>query len=117
MAKAVKQDATTFNALDALKAATINGAKALNIQNKTGSLEIGKLADITAIDLSHIHCQPVYDPISQIVYTGRSDQITNVWSEGKLLVKNRELTTLDQTSIIKNAKNWADKIKAAQENQ
>ncbi len=112
-AKAVKQDATTLNALDALKAATINGAKALNISEKTGSITKGKLADIIAFDLSHLHCQPVYDPISQIVYTGRSDQITHVWSEGSLLVENRQLISLDTQKIIEKANAWADKIKAA----
>lgn len=113
LAKAVSSDATSLSALDALKAATINGAKALNLDTKTGSLEKGKLADIVAIDLSHLHSQPVYDPISQIVYTARSDQITNVWSEGNLLVRDRQLTRMDTREILQKANQWKDQIQAS----
>jgi 5-methylthioadenosine/S-adenosylhomocysteine deaminase len=115
LAKASSQDATALNALEALKAATINGAKALNISDKTGSLEKGKLADVVAIDLSPLHCQPIYDPISQIVYTGRSDQINHVWSEGQHVVKNKALTHMNPQEIASKANIWADKIKAAVE--
>ena len=113
LAKAVSQDATALSAIQALKAATINGAKALNIDDKTGSLEKGKLADIISIDLSPLHCQPVYDPISQIIYAARSDQITNVWSEGKQLVQNRQLTTLNTSDILSKANEWANQIKSS----
>lgn len=113
LAKAVDSDATALSAIEALKAATINGAKALNIDSRTGSLEKGKLADIIAIDLSHLHCQPVYDPISQIVYTARSDQITNVWSEGNLLVRDRQLTRMDTREILQKANNWKEQIQAS----
>ncbi len=113
LAKAVSSDATALSAIEALKAATINGAKALGIDEKTGSLETGKLADIIAIDLSPLHCQPVYDPISQIIYASRSDQITNVWSEGQRLVENRKLTKMNTAEIINQAKAWASKIKEA----
>ncbi|GAA3917958.1 TRZ/ATZ family hydrolase [Litoribacillus peritrichatus] len=111
LAKAVSQNATALSALEALKAATLNGAKALGIDNKTGSLETGKLADIVAIDLSPLHCQPVYDPISQIIYAARADQVSNVWSEGHQLVKDKKLTSQDTENIINKARNWAEKIK------
>jgi len=90
--------------------ATINGAKALNLQNKIGSLVPGKSADITAIDLSHVSTQPVYDPISQIVYSASRDQISDVWVQGKHLVKNKKLTTIDIEKILKKASEWGEKI-------
>jgi 5-methylthioadenosine/S-adenosylhomocysteine deaminase len=110
LAKANSGDATALNAINALAAATINGAKALGMDDKTGSIETGKLADLVAIDLSHLHCQPVYNPISQLVYTARADQVTQVWSNGRRLIKDGSLTELDETALINNAKTWKDKI-------
>ncbi|MGA9032964.1 MAG: TRZ/ATZ family hydrolase, partial [Sulfuricaulis sp.] len=69
LAKGASGDATAIPAHTALRMATLNGAKALGIEARTGSLAAGKAADITAIDLSAISSQPVYDPLSQIVYT------------------------------------------------
>ncbi|HFE38280.1 MAG TPA: TRZ/ATZ family hydrolase, partial [Gammaproteobacteria bacterium] len=79
LAKGVSGDATAVPAYTALKMATINGAKALDIDDITGSLEKGKAADITAIDLSELETQPLYNPVSQIVYAASRAQITHVW--------------------------------------
>ncbi|MCK5661903.1 MAG: TRZ/ATZ family hydrolase [Thiotrichaceae bacterium] len=111
IAKGINQDASTLPAYDILKMATINGAKALGLEAITGSLSIGKAADVIAIDLNHLETQPVYNPISQIVYAANRDQITDVWVQGKHLLNKRQLTTLDSEKIIKNAQIWRDKIK------
>ena len=90
--------------------ATLNGAKAMGLEAETGSLRPGKAADITAIDLSGLASQPVYDPVSQIVYTASREQVTDVWVAGKRLLANRTLTTLDETAILRNAQSWRAKI-------
>lgn len=111
LAKAVAQDASAIPAHTALEMATINAAKALGIEDITGSLEVGKSADIIAIDFGDVESQPCYDVIAQLVYATGRDKVTDVWVEGKQLLKNRQLTTLNQANIIKNTQQWADKIK------
>ena len=93
-----------------LKMATINGAKALGIDSLTGSLAPGKAADFIAIDLDQVETQPLYHPISQIVYAASRNQVSDVWVEGKQLLKNRQLLTLDEKEILNKAKNWSKKI-------
>ena len=78
----------------------------------SGSLVPGKSADITAIDLSALSTQPVYDPVSQIVYSATRDQVTDVWVAGKHLLADRKLTTLDENAIRQKAQAWRDKIKS-----
>lgn len=110
LAKAVAHDATAVPAHTALRMATLNGARALHLEEHVGSLEAGKLADIAAIDLSAISSQPVYDPLSQIVYTATREQVSDVWVAGKRLLHNRQLTTLDEQSILQKAREWRDHI-------
>ncbi len=98
-------------AYQGLYAATMGGAKALGLENKIGSLEQGKQADIIAIDLNQIETQPVYNPISQIVYAASRNQVTHVWVAGKKLLDNRKLTSLNEKAIMNNAKSWKEKIK------
>jgi 5-methylthioadenosine/S-adenosylhomocysteine deaminase len=95
----------------ALKMATLNGAKALGIDSFSGSLAIGKAADFIAINLDCIETQPVYHPLSQIVYATPRTQVTDVWIAGKQVLKNRELTTIDEKELLKKAEMWRKKIK------
>ena len=103
-------DATALSAHQALRMATLNGARALGLDEHIGSLKAGKAADIIAIDLNTLASQPVYDPVSQIVYTANRDQVTDVWVAGKRLLLNRRLTTLDEVAILENAEAWRAKI-------
>ena len=111
LAKGTSQDATAVPAHTALRMATLNGAKALGIEVRTGSLTAGKAADITAIDLSAISSQPVYDPVSQIVYTATRDQVSDVWVNGRHLLAKHQLTSLDEAALRDKAQAWHDKIK------
>ncbi len=110
IAKNASVDAKALPAWQALKMATINGAKALNMQDQIGSLKVGKSADMVAIDLNHVSTQPVYDPISQIVYSASREQVTDVWVQGKHVVNNKKLTTIDLAKVLQNAHSWGDKI-------
>jgi 5-methylthioadenosine/S-adenosylhomocysteine deaminase len=110
LAKAVAGDATALPAHQALAMATLNGARALGLDAETGSLTAGKAADITAIDLGALASQPVYDPVSQIVYTATRDQVTDVWVAGRQLLKDRQLTSLDEEAIRRRAQEWRGRI-------
>lgn len=110
LAKAVADNASAMPAEDVLRMATINAAKALGLDTEIGSIEIGKSADITAVDLGAIENQPVYNPVSQLIYSAGRENISNVWVAGNHLLKDRELTTLDEKSILEKAAYWQGKI-------
>ena len=113
LAKAVSGEATAVPAHTALRMATLNGARALGLDGETGSLQAGKAADIAAIDLSALPSQPVYDPVSQIIYTATRDQVTDVWVAGRRLLAGRALTSMDEAAILRQAHDWRDKINAS----
>lgn len=110
LAKIGSGDPTAVSAERALSMATINGAKALGIDDRVGSLEVGKQADVIAIDMSKLEQQPLFHPISQIVYSADKRLVTDVWVAGRHLMKNRELTSLDLDKILHNAKQWQKKL-------
>jgi 5-methylthioadenosine/S-adenosylhomocysteine deaminase len=110
LGKAVAKDASAVSAEQALSMATINGAKALGLEHNIGSLVVGKAADITAIDLGHLESQPIYHPISHIVYASSRHQVTDVWVNGNQLLRQRALTHLDETAIMAKTRQWQDKI-------
>jgi 5-methylthioadenosine/S-adenosylhomocysteine deaminase len=84
LAKGVSGDATVLPAYTALEMATINGAKALGLDDKIGSIEVGKLADLTAIRISDIEMQPCFNPISHLVYVAGREHVSHVWVAGEL---------------------------------
>lgn len=112
LAKAVAYDASALPASAALHMATLGGAQALGLSDKIGSLIPGKAADITAIYLGDVETQPVYHPISQVVYASGRDKVSDVWVAGRQLLRKRQLMTLDQQEILANAKQWQHKIRA-----
>jgi len=112
LGKVTANDPKALSAVNALKMATLNGAKALGIDHLTGSLEAGKAADFIAVDMNHIETQPIYHPVSQIVYTTPRNQVTDVWVNGKQLLKNRQLMTIDEKELLEKAQVWRNKIKS-----
>ncbi|HKJ49849.1 MAG TPA: TRZ/ATZ family hydrolase [Gammaproteobacteria bacterium] len=110
LAKGYSGDASACNARQAIQMATINGARALGMSDRIGSIEAGKLADLVAIDLNALNTQPVYDPVAQIVYAANSRQVSHVWIDGVLQLKEFELCRLDSDEIIAAARSWANKI-------
>lgn len=110
LAKAVANDATALPAHQALEMATINGARALGMDSFTGSLEIGKQADIIAVDLSAVETTPVFDPVSHLVYCAGRHQVSDVWVAGKHLMKQRVLTSLEIATITTAAREIAARI-------
>ena len=112
LAKGTSGNSCALPAHQALEMATINGAKALGIDHITGSLTKGKAADVIAIDLDTIESQPLYDPVSHIIYAANRNQVSDVWVAGKQLLKNRELTTIEEKSVLDKSREWQEKIHA-----
>jgi len=110
LAKAVANDAQAVAAATALRMATINGARALGLDAITGSLEEGKAADITAVKLDSLETQPVYDPVSQLVYAAGREHVTHVWVTGRHLLDNGKLVDMDEAELLESARSWQQRI-------
>jgi len=111
LAKGVTRDPTALPAHTALRLATLNGARALGLEDQIGSLVPGKSADVVALDLSRLSSQPVYDAASQVVYAASHDQVTDVWVTGRRLVESGALTTLDARAILRRTVEWGERIR------
>jgi len=110
LAKVVAQDASVLPAYQALQMATINGAKALGMEQTTGSLEVGKYADMTAVDLNRMNSTPIYNPVSHLVYNTQASQVSHVWCNGRALYADNRYLTIDAETIAKRAENWQNRI-------
>jgi 5-methylthioadenosine/S-adenosylhomocysteine deaminase len=111
LAKLVNQNPKSLPAHTVLQMATLNSAKTLGKDKIIGSLAKDKAADFIAINLEEIETQPIFHPISQIVYAASRQQVTDVWVAGQQLLKNRQLLTLDEKEILKKAQIWRNRIK------
>ncbi|MEW5973635.1 MAG: TRZ/ATZ family hydrolase [Pseudomonadota bacterium] len=110
LAKGASGDASAVPAAEALYMATLGGARALGLDDRIGSLEPGKAADLIAIDLGQLETQPLYDPIAQIVYAAGRHQITHSWVAGRMLMNERRLLMLDEDELLANAGAWSARI-------
>ena len=99
--KGINEDATCFTAYEVIKMATINGAKALGIDGKTGSIEEEKNADLIILDLESITSQPINDVFSNIVYNAKGNNVITTISNGKLLMENRKINFENEKEIYK----------------
>ena len=112
LAKLSSEDATALPAVEALAMATINGARALGLEDRIGSLEPGKLADLIAVDLSQPETQPLYHPLSQLVYACNGSQVTHSWIGGVQVMDQRQLTRIDPSALGTRTRAWRDRIHA-----
>ena len=110
LAKGQSGRADVLPAWQALQMATLNGAKALGLDSVIGSLLPGKAADITAVDFSSLELAPCYDPISHLVYAAGREHVSHVWVNGKMLLNQCELTTLDEQEILRRAGFWREQM-------
>jgi 5-methylthioadenosine/S-adenosylhomocysteine deaminase len=110
LAKGVANNASAVPAATVLRMATINGAEALGIGDETGSLEAGKSADMVAVNLGTLETRPVFNPVSQLIYSTGRDKVSDVWVAGRQVVKEGVLTTLNAANIAENAAEWGHRI-------
>lgn len=110
LAKVGTLDPTTVPAATALRMATQNGANALGLGDRIGSLKAGKDADVIAIDLSSVETAPAFDPVSHVVYAAGREQVSHVWVKGRELLRERHLCTLDEAALKARAEDWRLRI-------
>ena len=110
LAKGVAGDAKAVNAFQALEMATINGARALGLEEQLGSIEAGKQADLVALDLAQPETQPLHHVVSSLVYAASSRQVTDVWIAGRRVLKSGELTTIDMNEVMTSATRWQERL-------
>ena len=107
LAKLIKSSPSVISGAEVIRAATMGGAKAIGMQDKLGSVEVGKRADLIMLDLAAPHLTPLRDPIGLVVYAaGRSD-VRHVLVDGEVVIKDSKPTKVDLTEIISAAKQKA----------
>jgi 5-methylthioadenosine/S-adenosylhomocysteine deaminase len=104
-------DPTVMDAKTVLKMATIDGAKAIGLDKHIGSLEPGKQADIIIVDADTPHLVPMYEPVSHLVYTAQGSDVRDVMVDGKILVRNKNLLTIDLEDILERVTRFSRSIK------
>jgi 5-methylthioadenosine/S-adenosylhomocysteine deaminase len=114
LAKATSGDASTLGAHEALEMATLGGARALGMAEAIGSLEPGKWADMTAVDISSLETSPVYDPVSHLAYAAGREHVSHVWVAGEPRLEDRRLLTLDEQDLRAKARWWQARIANAE---
>ncbi len=111
LAKGSSGDPTVMPAHQALECATLGGARALGLHSRIGSITPGKLADLTAVNLTTTATSPCYDPVSHLVYAAGREHVSDVWVNGRQLVAGGRLTSLDEPALLARARNWQKKIR------
>ena len=112
LAKGVSGDPRALDAASTLRAATLGGARALGLGARIGSLEAGKRADLIAVRMDTLETQPLYHVVSQLVYATPRAQVSDVWVDGRPLLRDGTLTTLDAEALRTRARQWRQRIAA-----
>jgi len=113
LAKLQTSDPRAVPARLALQMATIDGARALGMERTIGSLEVGKRADVITVSMTAARQTPMYDPLSHLVYVTRGDDVRNTIVNGRMLMRDRKMLTLDEAKVMSEARALAEKVKAA----
>jgi 5-methylthioadenosine/S-adenosylhomocysteine deaminase len=106
-------DPRAIPARAALEMATIEGARALGMAREIGSLAAGKRADVIVVSMSSARQTPMYDPISHLVYTTRGDDVKTTIVNGRVLMRDRKVLTLDEAAVLEEARALAARVRAA----
>lgn len=109
--KSARLDPTVMSAETVLRMATVNGAKTLGMGDLVGTLEVGKKADILIIDTDKPHLTPMYDPYSHLAYAVNGSDVETVLINGKIVMRNRKLTTIDEHEVMVQVRRIAARIK------
>jgi 5-methylthioadenosine/S-adenosylhomocysteine deaminase len=110
LAKAVSGNAAAFDAHTALRMATLNGAAALGLDRRIGSIQVGKAADLCAVRLDAPETRPCFNPVSHLVYTAGREHVSHVWVNGVLRVENGLLQGCDTTQLLDTVNLWQNKL-------
>jgi len=108
--KVKTMDPTVLTAQDVFKMATINGANSLGLENEIGTIEVGKKADLVLVNMKTPKLTPFRNPISHLVYSANGGDVDTVICNGKLLMKNKELLTIDEANVLEFAENASEDL-------
>jgi len=108
--KVSRMDPKALSAHEVLEFATIGGARALNLADKIGSLEVGKRADVVIVDFDQAKTEPVYSAESAIVYAASGNSVTTTICDGKILMRDRKVLTVDVPAAIEKAKEYRARV-------
>jgi len=111
--KLARMDARALTAQQVVEMATITGARALHLEQQTGSLEAGKKADLIVVDTTAAHAIPMYNPYSAIVYSLKASDVTATIIGGKVVMQDRHVLTLDEPAIRAKAAEYAKQLSAS----
>jgi len=111
LAKGASGDARAIGAHEALRMATLDGARALGLESTIGSIAPGKLADLAAVELSSVETLPCFDPVSDLVYSAGRENVTHVWVAGEARLVGRRLTGVDEDEVRAKAAWWRERIR------
>jgi 5-methylthioadenosine/S-adenosylhomocysteine deaminase len=111
--KLATKDPRTLPAADVVGMATIEGARAIGLDQQVGSLEPGKRADLIVVGMHAARQTPMYDPLSHLVYTTRGDDVRTTVVNGRVLMRDRKVMTLDETAVLAEARTLADQVRKA----
>jgi 5-methylthioadenosine/S-adenosylhomocysteine deaminase len=109
--KVISKDPTVLNTREALEMATIRGARAIHQEKEIGSLEPGKKADLIIVDIGSIHQTPIYNIFSQLVYATKASDVQTVMINGRLVMEDRRVLTIDRRSVITKANQYRDQVR------
>jgi 5-methylthioadenosine/S-adenosylhomocysteine deaminase len=109
--KLIAKDPTVLNAREALEMATIRGARAIHLDREIGSLEAGKLADLLIVTLDSAHQAPLYNVYSHLVYATKSSDVETVMINGRIVMQDRQVQTIDGRTVRAKAAEYRDKIR------
>jgi 5-methylthioadenosine/S-adenosylhomocysteine deaminase len=113
LAKVTSGDASTVSALEALEMATLEGARALGLEGRIGSIVPGKAADLAAMEIDSVETLPCFDPASHLVYAAGREHVTHVWIAGRARLVERRLQGLDEQDLRDKAVWWQRRISAS----
>jgi 5-methylthioadenosine/S-adenosylhomocysteine deaminase len=111
-AKDKTANAAALPAEQILRMGTINGARALGLDAITGSIEAGKQADLTAVNFNRLELQPVYNPVSHLIYSANRYDVSNVWVAGVQMIKDGSHLRVDEAQLINTARAWGERIRS-----
>ncbi len=112
LAKGVSGDASALDAASTLRAATLGSARAMGLGERIGSIEPGKQADLVLVDMDPLETQPLFHPISQLVYATGRHQVSDVWLAGRRRVADGRLVDIDTDALRAKARRWRERIAA-----
>jgi 5-methylthioadenosine/S-adenosylhomocysteine deaminase len=108
--KGVHQDATIITAEKVLEMATIGGARAVGLEKEIGSIEVGKKADIAVVDYNNAFMTPIHHPVSAIVYSALGHEVTSVMIDGRFVMRDGVVGSVDEAAVRKQAQMSADAL-------